>query len=124
MKERWDELTAILAEEEKMSRLNLVLGLLVAFLTGVIAGFLICPKRQKTNYFGCNNGNNSGNSGACSDDCCDCEGGECCEECEEERCCGETKYCGSEKCCCEEGPEYAEEEEQGEEKVKEYVKIK
>lgn len=124
MKERWDELTAVLAEEEKMSKLNLVLGLLAAFLSGIIVGFLICPRRHKTSYYGCNNGSYNGSSAECGDDCCDCEGGECCEECEEERCCGETKYCGSENCCCEEESEYAEEEDQSQEKKKEYVKIK
>lgn len=125
MKERLDKLTAILAEEEKVSKLNMVLGLLVALLSGVIVGLLICPKRQRTKYIGCNNGSYNGSRNA-DDDCCDCEGGKCCEECEEERCCGETEYCGNEKCCCEEGPDdqTVEENKPDEEKEKEYVRIK
>lgn len=128
MKERLDELTAMLAEEEKVSKLNMVLGLLVALLSGVIIGLLICPKRQRTKYIGCNNGCHNGNRYTDDDDCCDCEGGKCCGECDEERCCGETEYCGNEKCCCEEEPddqtETGEENGPDEEKEKEYVRIK
>lgn len=121
MKERLDELTAMLAEEEKVSKLNMVLGLLVALLSGVIIGLLICPKRQRTKYIDCYNGNRNAD-----DDCCDCEGGKCCEECEEERCCGETEYCGNEKCCCEEEPDdqTVEENRPDGKKEKEYVRIK
>lgn len=130
MKTRLDELTAILAEEKKLSKLNLILSLLVALLSGVVIGFLLCPRRQKATYFGCYNGSNNSNyndnggeDGCCEEDC--CEGGLCCEECDEERCCGEFSYCGNEACCCEEFNDGFENQEDGEEESpKEYVKIK
>lgn len=57
MKEKWEELTEVLQEEEIVSRLDLVLALLVALLSGVIIGFLTCPKRQKLSFMGSCNGN-------------------------------------------------------------------
>ena len=130
MKERLDNLTALLAEEKKMSKLNFVLSLLVALLSGVILGFLICPKRSKTSYMGCYNGNSNSNNN--NNDCCDCddcEGGLCCEDCDEERCCGEYEFCGNDTQCCdddfemddEDGKEAADKEQ--DEDIKEYVKI-
>ncbi len=56
--EKWKELAAAAEKTEKISRLNLVLSLLVALLAGVVIGFLTCPTRKKTVYFGCGNGNN------------------------------------------------------------------
>lgn len=106
MKEKWNELSAILAEEEKVSKLNMALGLLSALLSGVIIGFLLCPKRQKTSYYG----HSSNNSYADGD--CGCMG-ECC--------------CGEEECCCEDEVDLMEDEdgrEQDEKKEKEYVRIK
>lgn len=74
MKEKWDKLTAALAEEESASRLDMILALLVALLWGVIIGFLMCPKRKSIKLIGCLNGNN--NVGGDKD----CEGDLYCEE--------------------------------------------
>lgn len=140
MKERIDELTAILAEDSKMTKLDVVLSVLVALFSGVLLGMLIAPKRTKTQYFGCGNGNTFSQDDECEgcecDNCgeCDCEGGLCCkEECDEERCCGEHEFCGNEELCCKENFEgevgddapvnfKIEEEADGEEKS--YVKIR
>lgn len=56
--EKWKELAAAAEKTEKISRLNLVLSLLVALLTGVVIGFLTCPTRKKIVYLGSGNGNN------------------------------------------------------------------
>lgn len=105
MKERMDEVKKFLEKKEKITRLDLILALLVALFTGVLIGFLTSPRRQYPKYIGCFNGNYNGDfsqDGADGQEC-DCEGGQCCEECDEERCCGETEYCGGEERCCEEG---------------------
>lgn len=79
MKEKWEKLTAVLAEKERVSKLDMILALLAALLSGVIIGFLMCPKRKSVKLVGCLNGN--GNVGGDRD----CEGDLYCdEECEEE----------------------------------------
>jgi len=142
MKDRMDKLTAVLAEDSKMSKLDVVLSLLVALFSGIILGILFSPRRDKTSYFGCGNGNNL--SSDCCDDCddcsccnsddcneCDCEGGHCCKtDCDEERCCGEHEYCGNDELCCktefdeEEVKAAMEEQNFSIENEKNYVKIK
>lgn len=57
MKEKWEKLTTELLDVEVVSRLDMILALLIALLSGVIIGFLTCPKRQKISCFGCLNGN-------------------------------------------------------------------
>lgn len=109
MKEKWEKLTAVWAEKEYVSKLNMMLALLVALFSGVIIGFLTCPKRKIIKYTGCFNGchngnanTNSGNAGAediSGADECGLRGE---KDSEEERCCGETEYCGNDACCCEE----------------------
>lgn len=121
MKKRLDELTAVLAEKDNNSKVNCVLSLLVALLSGVIIGMLISPRKNVT--IASNNGN-SGISGAgdddccCDDDCCGCDeecccdDDACCRECDEERCCGEDHYCGKEVQCCEDDWDDEEESEE------------
>lgn len=102
VKERMDEVRRFLEKKEKITRLDLILSLLIALVSGVIIGFLTNPKRPR--YIGCFNGNfNGGNYGVGEDGCEEeCEGGLCCDECDEEHCCGETEFCGNEENCCEE----------------------
>lgn len=109
MKEKWEKLTAVWAEKESMSRLDLLLALLAALFFGVIIGFLMCPRRKLIKYTGCFNGcyNGNANSGSGNMECEDIPGADECglrsdQDCEEERCCGETEYCGNDACCCEE----------------------
>lgn len=83
MKERMNEAKKFLEKKEKITRLDLILSLLIALVTGVIIGFLTNPKRPR--FIGCFNGNfNGGNYGIgeeegedeCEDDSCGGEDGE------------------------------------------------
>lgn len=68
MKERMDEVRKFLEKKEKITRLDLILSLLIALVTGVIIGFLTNPKRPR--FIGCFNGNfNGGNYGIDDMDC-------------------------------------------------------
>ena len=108
MKDRMNKLTDILAEESKMTKLDIVLSILVALFSGVLIGMLLSPGKNK--YSVCSD---------CGD--CDCEGGLCCKDCcTEERCCGEHEYCGNEELCCEE--DFSEAEDDADDKR--YVKIR
>ena len=105
MKERMKKLTAALAEESKMTKLDVVLSILVALFSGVLIGMLLSAGKNK--YDEC--------------DDCDCEGGLCCKtDCDEERCCGEHEYCGNSELCCEE--DFSEIKDETDEKS--YVKIR
>ena len=116
MKERMDKLTAFLAEESKMTKLDVVLSILVALFSGILLGMLLSPGKNKRKY------------GDECDDCalhtcgdCDCEGGLCCKDCcSEERCCGEHEYCGNDELCCEE--DFSEADNDADDKS--YVKIR
>lgn len=58
MKEKWNELTELF-EERGFSMAEIVLTILVTFLTGLVMGIFLSPK--KPIMIGSNNGNNSGN---------------------------------------------------------------
>ena len=109
MKEKIDELMTALSEDSKLSKLDVLLGTLVALFSGILLGMLLSPRKTKTQYFGCGNGNNYAQDDECEgcdcDECgeCSCEGGLCCkEDCDEERCCGEHEFCGKDELCCQE----------------------
>ena len=141
MKEKIEQLLSDLQEDSKLTKLDVVLGILVALFSGVLLGILISPRRDKTQYFGCGNGNNYADDkdeceGCECDNCgeCDCEGGLCCkEDCSEERCCGEHEFCGNDELCCKDAFEMDDTlldeekikiEEDAAEEVKSYVQIR
>ena len=131
MKKRLDELTAVLAEDSKMTKLDVVLSILVALFTGIFLGMLLSPRKNKTQYFGCGNGNNYAADDECEGcDCnscgdCECEGGLCCKtDCDEERCCGEHEFCGNQELCCEDDLTLEEEDEADKKERKSYFRIR
>ncbi len=76
MKEKMETVQKFLAEKEENTRLDVILCLLIAFLSGMVVGLLTAPARKSRRFYGCFNGNLNGNSGA--------EGDCCCGECEKE----------------------------------------
>ena len=92
MKERMDKLTAVLAEDSKMTKLEVVLSILLALISGILLGILFFTRKHSDDCEGCDCDN-------CGE--CECEGGLCCQEdCDEERCCGEREFCGNKELCC------------------------
>ncbi len=74
MKEKMECVQNFLTEKEENTRLDLILCLLVAFLSGMVIGLLGAPARKARKYFGCFNGSFNGNCGAEEDCCCgECE---------------------------------------------------
>lgn len=78
MKETCEKIKEYFKENKTMSTTQFWLSIAVALLSGIVLGMLFSPKKQKTTYIGCNNGNNSGNYGSDSDEDDDCD---CCEDC-------------------------------------------
>lgn len=78
MKEKWQEMQAVLEEVATMKKREYFLTLAVCVLSGLVVGMLVSPKKRV--MIGSHNGNNSGNTGKLPQEC-DC-GEECC--CEEE----------------------------------------
>ncbi|MBQ8188410.1 MAG: hypothetical protein IJZ44_01380 [Lachnospiraceae bacterium] len=64
MKEKWDELEALLTEDTEVTAREFGLIVAVAFLLGLVLGMIFSPKKNVT--IGSNNGSN--NIGACDDD--------------------------------------------------------
>lgn len=58
MKEKWNELTDLF-EERGFTMAEVILTILVTFLTGLVIGIFASPKKHI--MIGSNNGNNSGN---------------------------------------------------------------
>ncbi len=76
MKEKWQELQAVLEEMATIKKREYVLTLAVCILSGLVIGMLVSPRKKI--MIGSHNGNNSGNTnkqpqecaGGSDDDCC------------------------------------------------------
>lgn len=64
MREKWDELEALLTEDTEVTAREFFLTVAVAFLLGLVLGMIFSPKKHVT--IGSNNGSN--NIGSCDDD--------------------------------------------------------
>lgn len=64
MREKWDELEALLTEDTEVTAKEFCLTVAVAFLLGLVLGMIFSPKKNVT--IGSNNGSN--NIGSCDDD--------------------------------------------------------
>lgn len=64
MKEKWNELEALLTEDGEVTAKEFCLTVAVAFLLGLVLGMIFSPKKHVT--IGSNNGNN--NILPCDDD--------------------------------------------------------